>query len=226
MNIEFLYNPNKDTENFIKSSQSINNRKPTSLMRAFLAEPLHELDQQVVGRFLESFHRVNEIDVTRITRAVGEEWRNLEASFIKRSDTLFGIRSDFWPLVGYLSTNSRCTYQIKKSEFFVYMLADNWAANIMHELFHFYTWYAFHWRLDKYGVDEGAYNDFKEALTVLLNVEFKDIMSDATDFGYPQHAKLRENIRVLWLEGHSLASIAEDLLSNSGLPYPSSWTVH
>lgn len=164
-------------------------------MRLFAKEREHELNQQAVGLFLERFIRENEIDAARLTSAIAGEWLNLEADFIKKSDALFGIRSDFWPLTGYLSTNSRCTYQIGKSKFFVYMLADTPAADVMHELFHFYTWYAFHWRLDEYGIDEGAYNDFKEALTVLLNVEYANLMRGATDRGYSQHAELREEIR-------------------------------
>ncbi len=213
MNVEFSYSLKKDGENFIKSASSKNNRKPTSLMRLFSLQPEHELNQQVVGLFLVRFIRENTIDIPRLRSTIAEEWSYVEVDFINRSDTLFGIRSEFWPLVGYLSTNSRCTYQIEKNEFFVYMLADAPIANVMHELFHFYTWYAFHCRLVKYGIDEGAYNDFKEALTVLLNVEYVDIMGGAIDSGYSQHAELREEIRALWLENRNLASIVNVLFA-------------
>lgn len=195
-------------------------------MRLFARRPEHGLDQQDVGLFLEDFIRQNEIDVGRLSSAIAEEWSSLEANFIKQSDALFGIRSNFWPLTGYLSTNSRCTYQIGKSKFFVYMLADIPAANVMHELFHFYTWYAFHWRLDEYGIDEGAYNDFKEALTVLLNVEYTNLMRGATDRGYSQHAELRKEIRTLWLENRSLASIVDALFADKSRQHSPPSTIH
>ncbi len=68
----------------------------------------------------------------------------------------------------------------------------------MHELWHFYTWYGL-------GIDQeeklgkAKYNDLKEALSVLLNVECKDLMSEGKhDKGYPQHAELREQILHFW----------------------------
>lgn len=193
-------------------------------MRQFATEQNHELNRQVVEQFLEHFIRNSEIDVDRTSNAISEEWRNLEADFVKRSDAIFGIHSNFWPVTGYLTTNSRCTYQIEKGEFFVYLLSSSPIANVMHELFHFYTWYAFHQRLDEYGVDRGAYNDFKEALTVLLNVEFTDLMQGAIDRGYPQHVKLREDIDTLWRRDRSLTSIVEDLFGNKTEPLPP--TIH
>ena len=69
----------------------------------------------------------------------------------------------------------------------------------MHELLHFYTWYAFHDELMGHGVDEKRYNDIKESLTELLNLEFPDLMAGILDKGYPQHAKTRQKVRELWI---------------------------
>jgi hypothetical protein len=68
----------------------------------------------------------------------------------------------------------------------------------MHELWHFYTW-------EKFGPDEptrlGAekYNDLKESLTVLLNIECQHLLPEGDmDKGYPQHQDLRLRIMELW----------------------------
>jgi hypothetical protein len=68
----------------------------------------------------------------------------------------------------------------------------------MHELWHFYTWQVFgrEWE-NKLGKQK--YNEIKEALTVLLNVECKNLLPEGiTDNGYPQHKELREKIVVEW----------------------------
>jgi hypothetical protein len=81
----------------------------------------------------------------------------------------------------------------------------------MHELWHFYTWY-------KFGEDEQErlgmekYNDIKEALTVLLNVECEHLLPEGvTDYGYPQHQELRKEILSLWQENPDIDFIWKKL---------------
>ena len=63
--------------------------------------------------------------------------------------------------------------------------AQNMKVIFEYNLWHFYTWYGL-------GADQEQklgkqkYNDLKEALTVLLNVECKDLMPEGvSDGGYP-----------------------------------------
>lgn len=68
----------------------------------------------------------------------------------------------------------------------------------MHELWHFYTWYkfGFEWE-EKLGKEK--YNNLKESLTVLLNVECVNLLKEKVyDNGYPQHQELRKNILKIW----------------------------
>ena len=68
----------------------------------------------------------------------------------------------------------------------------------MHELWHFYTWEKFGEReMIRLGMNK--YNDVKEALTILLNLECSDLMN-ANDLGYPQHQNLRKIIADTWLK--------------------------
>ena len=83
--------------------------------------------------------------------------------------------------------------------------------SIMHELLHFYTLKAFAKRSEELGLTLMQYNDVKESLTVLLNTEFKDLMGDAVDNGYPQHQNMRVQILAMQEEGLSTAEIFEKL---------------
>ena len=82
----------------------------------------------------------------------------------------------------------------------------------MHELWHFYTWYSL-------GIDQEEklgkqkYNNIKEALTVLLNVECKDLMLEgAYDSGYPQHKELRDKIIELWEKEKNISKLWEQII--------------
>jgi hypothetical protein len=63
----------------------------------------------------------------------------------------------------------------------------------MHELWHWYFWHNGGKEINiKYGFE--IFNAIKESLTVLLNIEFADIIGQYPDRGYPHHYKLREGI--------------------------------
>ena len=88
---------------------------------------------------------------------------------------------------------------------------------MMHELWHFYTWHSF-------GItEEGTmgkqrYNDIKEALTVLLNIECKDLLPDGVkDEGYSQHKKLRGRIVELWSKDKDIHRLWETLTQGERL---------
>ncbi len=81
----------------------------------------------------------------------------------------------------------------------------------MHELLHFYTLEAFAERTDELGLTPMQYNDIKESLTVLLNTEFKELMGDSIDNGYPQHQDMRTKILKLREKGLSVTDIFENL---------------
>lgn len=69
----------------------------------------------------------------------------------------------------------------------------------MHELWHFYTWQVF--GKDEERIGKEKYNEIKEALTILLNVECKDLLEEGKeDKGYRQHQELRATILQFWNE--------------------------
>ena len=82
----------------------------------------------------------------------------------------------------------------------------------MHELLHFYTWHAFGKKLIDEGLSRLVYNDIKESLTELLNVEFKDLLDGAVDKGYPQHQEIRAKIRNLWETEKDINKLVLNLL--------------
>jgi hypothetical protein len=77
----------------------------------------------------------------------------------------------------------------------------------MHELWHFYTWYGLGENQEE-ELGKEKFNDLKEALTVLLNVECKDLMPEGViDVGYPQHQEIREEILKYWANDKNINSL-------------------
>jgi hypothetical protein len=95
--------------------------------------------------------------------------------------------------------------------FYVSVPRDSVRKTVLHELWHFYTWH-------KFGTGEQErigfkkYNDTKEALTVLLNIECKHLLPEgAEDTGYSQHQELRKKILKLWEQNPNIDFIWKEL---------------
>lgn len=83
----------------------------------------------------------------------------------------------------------------------------------MHELWHFYTWYGLGADQEE-RISKEKYNDLKEALTVLLNVEYKDLLPEGmTDTGYPQHQEIRQRILKYWEKDRNIQNLWNCLVS-------------
>jgi hypothetical protein len=82
----------------------------------------------------------------------------------------------------------------------------------MHELLHFYTWQVFFEELKRKGLSGLRYNDIKESLTELLNLEFSDLMGGGVDKGYGQHQEMRKKIRDLWPKNKDIKALVNNLV--------------
>lgn len=205
MQLTFKYDLEKDTDNFLRSGRAINSKVPTKL-EAKYAEEVGELDVAKIPAFLQA----EDIDTAAKLIEIETAWRDIEVMLFERMDKFFD-KAPARPLTAYLSTNRRCTYSIKSDYFFVWMLRDFPNGTIAHEILHFYTWYSLHDELIAKGLSELQYNDIKESLTEMLNVEFADLMVGYIDKGYPQHKEMREKIRALLNEGRTVREIAHTL---------------
>lgn len=200
MNIIFKYDIDKDVENFVKSTKSVNSKEPTKFFLLFLREfnnptVVNELD---VKKFVENYIKKNNVNTQEKTDELQKRWGDIEAESITRLERIFKIKYPSNEVTAYLTTNERCTYNTKENYFFVNLNNIQSNRTVIHELFHFYTWHAIHEELTSKGVTASQYNDIKESLTDLLNLEFKDLLDGAIDRGYPQHQEIRAKIRDLW----------------------------
>lgn len=199
MKLTFAYDKGRDiwcVLNYGKTS--MNSPTPTKQYQELVNQYGEDVSESDTDAFIKSYISLHGIDMDNLSGALQTKWDVISSQYHKRAEEIFGVVLPR-DVTAYLTINERCPYSIEHDMFFISTAYPN-AANrtAMHELWHFYTWY-------KYGIEWeeklGArrYNEIKEALSVLLNVECKDLLPDGlTDKGYPQHQELRQRILELW----------------------------
>lgn len=213
MKIVFSYNIDKDVENIIKGTMSVNSKNPTKFQNLFTEKYGDNFEKEKIKIFIKERDNVNGFDTNKETVATEERWKIIGQIFIERVEKIFGISYPTPTITVYLTHNGRCTYNIEGNYFFVNIGSEFSNNTIMHELLHFYTWYAFGKKLLDDGLSKLAYNDIKESLTEILNLEFSDLMGGKLDSGYPQHQEMREKIRNLWSVKKNIFLMVQDLIS-------------
>ena len=164
------------------------------------------------SNFIEKYIAENHINIQKSITEYEKDWSDIEDRFNKIAEEVFGVSLQKDVTV-YLTINNRCPYDLDNNSFFVSVSnqSSTRKTTTMHELWHFYTWHAFG-VTEEEKIGKQRYNDIKEALTVLLNIECKDLLPEGVeDKGYPQHAELREEIRDLWLKYRDLKQIIDHL---------------
>lgn len=147
----------------------------------------------VMKDYLENF-RKDKNDLVK------EKIENIQESFEKIKDQLFFemekltknqiYRQDF---TIFLTSLNRWPYNVNLWYTWNHIFRKNFITPFIHELLHFQTIvYYKQYIIDKLN-DERKFEDIKEALTFLLNYEFKDII-DWIDNWYPQHQGFRKKL--------------------------------
>tara|TARA_Y100000310_G_scaffold342908_1_gene448194 strand:+ start:7859 stop:8527 length:669 start_codon:yes stop_codon:yes gene_type:complete len=151
-------------------------------------------------KYYEKVHNSSMIKIT--IDSFNESWNKINNEFFKRLEKIMKKPMCCEEITGYLTTAGRCPYNPDKNNpFFMTNFFTSIphalkvsAHEIMHIQFHNIYWKEVE---DQIGREKTA--DLKEALTVLLNLEFKDLWF-VNDLGYPSHQELREFISEKWKE--------------------------
>ncbi|MEI7718768.1 MAG: hypothetical protein WCI72_02785 [archaeon] len=124
-------------------------------------------------------------------------WSKIEGEFFRRLAKMTGNSFED-KITGQITTIGTCPYNPEKSTFMVSLFSHlpsaicTCAHEIMHLHFHKFDFA----RIEKQIGTEKTH-DLREALTVLLNLEFRDLLIGG-DKGYEQHLPLRKFIVTEW----------------------------
>lgn len=190
-----------------KGKSSNNSQSPTKAYIQLVEQYGDNPTRDNVMAFIEN----KNIDFPGYRNRFQKDWEEIADEFQKRAELIFGVSLPA-DICAYLTINNRCPYSIESNSFFVSVDSSFSRETTMHELWHFYTWYGLGTDQEE-KLGKTRYNDLKEALTVLLNIECKDLMSeDKSDRGYPQHIALREQILHFWQNEKDIQKLWDHLI--------------
>lgn len=140
--------------------------------------------------------------------SLDDAWREIEKEFFKRMDELMNNRFDK-DITAYLTTLGVCPYDPDEPSFMfsLFYSLPHQLKTCGHEIMHLY-FHRFYWDKIEPKIGKKKTGDLKEALTVLLNAEFKDLWF-SKDYGYDSHKKLREFILKEWEKEKNFEKLLE-----------------
>jgi len=213
MKIKFIYDEDKDIECLLKKGPGSHNQpgQMTDTYRKLLSFAPEVGNKDKVKEFVRKYISENNIDVWELEGKLQNNWDSVAGEFERRAERIFGVKiSD--QITAYMTITGRYPYYIEDGNkcFYVPAQKENANATAMHELWHFFTWFKFG---ESEPADPQRYNDTKEALTVLLNIECSDLIPGVEDRGYVQHVRLRDLAASEWTKSKDINKVWEVLQS-------------
>jgi hypothetical protein len=207
MEVEYKYDRSRDIRCLLtKGKGSYNSSHATKAYEQLVAFKGEEPTENDTDEFIEKYLLDNSIDTETWSQKYQKEWSEVSTEYQKRAEAIFGVTLPA-NVTGFLTINERCPYMIKDNFFYISVPTASANRIALHELWHFYTWYGLGEKeQDRLGKEK--YNEFKESLTVLLNIECADLLGEGVvDAGYPQHQEIRSEITDFWMKSKDIKAL-------------------
>lgn len=199
--IKFIFNKKKDLQN-IHSTANFKNKTFTCDLNPEILKIVKDKNYEDCENELEKYYEKvhNSKLIPKLIIAVNGAWSIIEDDFLKRLEIVMGQKIIFDEVTGYFTSVGRCPYNpdLENANFYfcgfngIFGILKTTAHELMHIQFHNTYWDEIEKKIGK----EKTW-DLKEALTVLLNLEFKDLWF-VKDKGYELHKELRHFIATEW----------------------------
>ncbi|MBS3149966.1 hypothetical protein J4455_04735 [Candidatus Woesearchaeota archaeon] len=141
---------------------------------------------------------------------VKKSWKLIEKEYFKRLEKITRKKIIAKDVTVYITTAGRCPYDGGDYEWFFVNYFSSFANVLVtcgHEIMHF-NFHQFFWKDVEKQIGKEKTSDLKEALTILLNIEFNDLWF-VSDRGYEVHRELREFIAKEWVKEKDFKKLLE-----------------
>ena len=218
--IEYIINKNDDLSiwlKFINSPVTYGLNRLDNYSDKFKKEILNQnknIQRKNLSKHIEKYYTTSNLDKFRIKSK--NKIKKNKTTIIKRLEKIHNKKMPVNLIKIKYTTFNVCPYIFigKKPNWFgLYFSKEvidlNLEINVfihemMHLFFHYYFW-------DKYKISAEQKHDIKEAFTIIIDEEFKDIIS-IKDRGYKKHTNLRKYILKEWKKGLSFEKILKNII--------------
>ena len=166
------------------------------IIKKLKCKEFEEVKKEIVIFLKEKFYNSREIN--KKIKIIRNNWKKVEKKYFDKLEKITKHEIYTNKFTCYITTLGRCPYNPQENWF---MTNISWSEDMIvltvaHELMHLQFHHYYEKKLLK-EISKEQFHDIKEALTVLLNIEFSDLIK-SKDLGYPKHQKLRKFIQKEW----------------------------
>lgn len=157
---------------------------------------------EAIAVYLDKFEKKNKLFIEKSLDSINTLWQEREKEYFDRLKEFFGKEAPFKEATAYYTTLTICPYNYK-AHYFYLSIWNNLAtqlADICHEVMHLYFLNNFESYCREKGLDEIETFTLNEALTVILNFKFMDILVTHAVNGKPATLDLQNHIAGLCRE--------------------------
>jgi len=213
--VTFMLDYKKDAYNYWKTAN-----KPPSYgwdFKKFLNKDIkNEIEnksweeiKEFLYNYLKNLYKNKELEMNTKVQQFSESWQQIEKEFFKRLEKVTKHKICSERFTAYITTATRCPYNFKEKWFMLRLFdSPNKIRQVAaHEILHF-QFHEYYWDACFKELGENKTDDLKEALTVLLNEDFKGLLT-VEDLGYPNHQELRAYISKVWKETRDFDAVID-----------------
>lgn len=212
--VKFIYDKKEDLKNFYNRCNQkiiIEHQIPEGIKDICIGKEFELIEDKLEN---ETRNIIDEEIISLFILAVQKKWDKINKEFFKRMGKIMNKSFTSETFIGMLIHLNVCGYDPKKNrfQFSIRTPIDYVLLNTAHEIFHIYFHKYFeNGILEKLGVEK--IHELKEALTVILNLDFSDLWFPFKDKGYANHEKLRAFISNEWEKDKNFEKLLENCVN-------------
>ncbi|MBU0999203.1 hypothetical protein KKG24_02750 [Patescibacteria group bacterium] len=143
------------------------------------------------------------------TKEFQKIWNKNKTGFQKGVKKIYG-HSFPRKIVCYVNTSPYSMDNFKKNYISISMYRKDVVSTVIHEASHFMFKKYYTRFCHSIGCNQNDIEEIKEIMTVINNVEFKDV----NDYGWRIHQKIREKAKKTWQETHNIRKVIKRIKNN------------
>lgn len=202
--VEFKFDISRDAKNYWETANSskhwgydFSKDLRPNIIKMLRGKKWDKSTQDEIYNLLKENYKNDEKELDKRLNLIKKDWKKVEKEYFRRLAKITKHPIYTKKFTAIVTTIGRCPYFPSENAFMIQIFGSpSKRLTIAHEIMHLQFIHYYQEKLRGI-LTPDKFQDLKEALTVLLNVGFSDLIKNK-DLGYPSHEKLRAFIEKEW----------------------------